>query len=206
MCAPRTMVLPAMLQNQQKCMTSPLADRQAVSIQYQSVGKQLSSPRIRTRRLKRQFQQSWWSAKIGVYHRLSVTYFQDEENKARKPHHDQNVVSNSHEVILAWRFLKLGIHWTRQHQYSYIPSSINVFPIVDCSMQFYELFRRATIVEIQQTFTSGKLHPFTRTSAGFSLLHVRRSCLNRSKPANCLCRWLRAGTEPMSSSSSCNMD
>ncbi|KAH4004438.1 hypothetical protein HBI56_178990 [Parastagonospora nodorum] len=166
-----TMVLPAMLQNQQKCMTSPLADRQAVSIQYQSVGKQLSSPRIRTRSLKRQFQQSWWSAQIGVYHRRSVTYFQNEENKARKPHHEQNFVSKSQEVILAWKLLKFGIRWTR-HQYSYIPSSINVFPIVDCDVQFYGLLDRATIVEIQQTFTSGRLHPFTRNSLGFSLLHM----------------------------------
>ncbi|KAH4055374.1 hypothetical protein HBH98_056120 [Parastagonospora nodorum] len=167
-----TMVLPAI----QKCMTSPLAGRQTVSIQYQSVGKQLSSPRIRTRQLKRQFQQSWWPAQIGVYHRRSVTYFQNEENKARKPHHDENVVSNSHEVILAWKFLKFGIHWTKQQEYSYIPSSINVFPIVDCDMQFYGLLNRATIVEIQQTFTSGRLHPFTRNSFGGSLLHMAASC------------------------------
>jgi len=199
------MALPTMLQNQQKCMTSPLADRKAVSIQYQSVEKQLPPPRILTKPLKRRSQQSWWPAQIGVYHRRSATYFQNEENKTRKLHHDQNVVSYSHDVILVWKFLKFGIHWTKQPQHSYIPSSVNVFPIVDCASGFTALLLRAPIVEIQKTFASGKLHPFTRTSRGYSLLHVRRSFSNCLKPANCLCSWLRASIEPTSFVSSCNM-
>lgn len=206
MYAPRTMALPAMLQSQQKCMTSPLADRQTVSIQYQFVGKQLSPPRIRTRSLKHRFHQSRWSDQFGVYYSRSVTYFQNEENKARKPHDDQNIVSNRHEVLLAWKFLRFGIYWTRHYQYSCIPLSINVFPIIDCAANLYGSLRRAPIVEIQKTFGSGVLHPFARDSRGFSLLHVRRSYSNCLRNANYLCSGLRTSTAPMSFVSSCNMD
>lgn len=174
-------VFPSLLQNQQACMTMcsqiaqqpTFAQAPAISINDQ----ELYCPSREATKLKtfrRQFKVSSTLEWFGIYQQKSVHYVRHEGNMTcDRQNTTNNTVSTSHEVNLDWKLLRYGFRWTRQYPYGCIASSISLYPVVE---NLYGLdivrFLSGSLREVQQKFSSGALHPFTRDVSGKSLLHV----------------------------------
>jgi hypothetical protein len=174
-------VFPSLLQNQQACMTmcsqiaqqSTFAQAPAISINHQ----ELYCPSREVTKLKtfrRQFKASSTLEWFGIYQQKSVHYVRHEGNKTcDRRNTTNNTISTSHDVILKWRLLRYGFHWVQQYPYGCIIPSLSMYPVVeDLYGLCIDLFYSASVREIQQKFSSGALHPYTRDVFGKSLLHV----------------------------------
>jgi hypothetical protein len=172
--------IPGLLQNQHAYMTvctqlaqNPLLT-QASTIS--TAGSELRPSRkiSSSRTFKRQIWASSSLERFGIYRWKSAQYIRCESDK-RYGHQNttDDIISTSYDLVLNWRFLKYGVQWVRQYPCGYIPSSLNVYPIVEnIDMSFHELIESAPISKVQRMFSSGALHPFIRNTSGWSLLHV----------------------------------
>jgi hypothetical protein len=144
-----------------------------ISTQSSSAERQTITSYGGAHRLKSQHWESRWLQPLGIRYRGSMQYLRHEHNEALGPRYEEDdIVHESQEVLLTWSVLKVGIHWTKRYPKSQISWSLSTFPIVAFFGKTWELLRTASIIEIQRTFASGCLHPFTRDKDGHSLLHV----------------------------------
>lgn len=123
-----------------------------------------------------QVRRVWISSTLrlfGVHWRKSACYVhaRGKEKKAR-PQRTASVVSQSYELLLTWSLLRYGISWSRQYAYRGLAISLNCYPVVQDLWDHDDLIRNEPLEQIQQMFSSGRLHPFTRDVFGKSLLHV----------------------------------
>lgn len=176
--------MPAMFENQQTCMNvfsqTFQTSNTGVESQMYSIDHKLMHPKDSSTlpRFKRQHWASHTLKRLGLYQRGSVQYLSGEDSQTYTNHRSENhIISTSREVFLAWGFLHLGLHWSRQHPYRCIPSSLSIHPIVTfiynhLDLTKYDLMKNAPDGEVRQTLYSGALHPFTRDVRGSTLLEV----------------------------------
>lgn len=176
----RMTVLPAIQQGQQACralsiQTNPLATLTPAPMNA-NPGHDLL-PLAETTQLKiweRQVEVSPSLRWLGIYQRKTVRYARNKRDRRPKSKDTEcDIISQSYQILLAWRLLKLGIQWSRQHAYGGISASLNVYPVVHDLLELQgNTFQTYSIYDVQQLFSSGALHPFTRDTLGFSLLDV----------------------------------
>lgn len=109
--------------------------------------------------------------RFGIYQRRSVRrVLAAEKEKGAEISSSNAIMSISHELYCY--FLGYGICWTQQYPYGNILPALRIFPLVQDLFHYDSLIRRGTIFEIQQALSSGVIHPFTRDTHGWTLLHV----------------------------------
>lgn len=168
------------MQNQQTCMTSWAQPcPQPISKQPAAMDLSPSSSRGLSR-LKRRAWTTFSLPRFGIHHQSSVQCLLLEgRNKHNSRINTDDVISQRHEVLVAWTHLKFGLAWNHRYPYGSIATSLSVYPVIksflelDCNL--FEMFRHANICEVQQLFSANVLHPHTRDEYGNSLLHVRKS-------------------------------
>ncbi|KAH8732309.1 hypothetical protein GQ44DRAFT_177105 [Phaeosphaeriaceae sp. PMI808] len=116
---------------------------------------------------------SWISSQLewfGVYQRKSIRYIRLDGSTT---YDDNNIISESNDMIVAWWFAKFGLQWNRQYPNGRIPSSFSTYPVVSgWNIDVFAKFCQGSVQDIQKMFCSGNIHPFTRTIDGESLLHL----------------------------------
>ena len=145
-----------------QCSSMVASERNELSVS-KSTGLDISR---RTFRVESSFEM------LGLYQWKTVHAVRHGREKTKRQWEDQSEsIYEANRYIWACRHLGFGLQWDRQHG-SILPS-LNVYPVVDYfKKEVYELFRTGSIVDIQQWFSSGTIHPYTRDQYGYSLLHV----------------------------------
>jgi hypothetical protein len=173
--------MPAMLQNQQNCMTvfsqTIRSGNTGVQPRLDSTNDTIMQPKGNTTwpRFKRQHWASYTLKNLGIYQRGSVQYISGENSQVHTKHKSKIYpVSTSREILLAWGFLSFSMQWSKRYPYGRIVSSLNMHPIIPSMSEHYALIADASVDEIQQTFYSRALHPFTRDVEGHNLFYVSR--------------------------------
>jgi hypothetical protein len=173
--------IPVLLQNQQTCTTivsSSHAKHDLAHTLASSVVKQEPPLLDDFSHFTTPVSQCWTSTTLewlGIYQRGSVQYLRhDTSRRHRSKYTMENAVSESYEVLVAWRFLRLGLHWDRKYPYGSFGLYPSTYPVVDFDQmeQYRNLIERNSVDDIQQAISSGALHPYVRDEEGESLLHV----------------------------------
>lgn len=124
--------------------------------------------------MKTRMRQAWISSALnhlGIHCRRSVYYLQHKGPAGRLEYvEDSSAISESYEILFTWSLFRYGIVWSRHCAYTI--SSLSSYPLIEDLWDFRDLITRGTIRQIQQAFTAGDLHPFTRDRHGHSLFHV----------------------------------
>ncbi|KAF2853001.1 hypothetical protein T440DRAFT_497472 [Plenodomus tracheiphilus IPT5] len=91
----------------------------------------------------------------------------------RSSNHQDEIIVETDERSLVWTRVGYSISWSQSHSWGNILPSLRVTPIVrDFDSDVLETIYNGSVQELQQLFTSGKIHPYTRDQWGQSLLHI----------------------------------
>ncbi|KAH7077937.1 hypothetical protein BKA63DRAFT_274932 [Paraphoma chrysanthemicola] len=173
--------LPALFENQQTFMTLCLqsseqpylasALEQGASCSDSDLVSWSKSPGLKP--ITRQYRLASSLERVGIYQRVTVRYLQHKTRGGDKMSDSvEDVISETRDVLLKWKILNFGLQWTRKYPYGGIGTSLTVYPVIEgFTAEHYDLLKTASILEIQQTISSGQLHPLLRDGHGRSLLH-----------------------------------
>jgi hypothetical protein len=172
--------IPVLLQNQQTCTTVVLTSYMQPTLPQKSpnlIFNQKVSPPYDVSQAITPRSRYWTSTTLewlGIHQRGSVQYLcHDKSRRHRSKYSMENAVSESYEILLVWRFLRLGLHWDRRYPYGSFGLYPSTYPVLEYFSYDYD-FRDHSVHEIQQKISSGALHPYARDEKGFSLLHVSK--------------------------------
>jgi hypothetical protein len=108
---------------------------------------------------------------LGIYiknsiRETSIAGYETHGNKSSSNY----VTFASYEAT--WSLLGYGVHWSRTYPYGNILPTLRVFPVLESIEICNDLIVSGTLQEVQQAFSSGAIHPFTKSEGGHTLLHV----------------------------------
>jgi hypothetical protein len=159
-------VLPLILQNQNNIVASPVVPKV-----HQDTSLSTLNPCSNTKTYyKRTSSPLGW---VVIHRKRIIKYMRGYNSRSKSQEaEDDLIILESYETSLWSRVLGFGCHWGQQYPYGSIIPSLRVYPVIQTLHIYYDLIASGSIQEIQQSFSSGVLHPLMVDTSGLTLLHV----------------------------------